>query len=114
MYKNILKVVIILIIYAISLILFIAIFGVGQINNYADKLIESEANINIAYAFVPLLEAGVYHFFIMLSIAIFAKFNKKLNVVTKNTLYYLPLLTFIFTIPATIPSAMIAKFFGLI
>jgi hypothetical protein len=114
MYKKILKVSIILIIYVITFILFIAIFGVNRIEPFLDECIQNGEDVNIGYVFITSIKAGIINFFIMLAIAIWAKFSKKIDNVTKTTLYFLPILTFIFTLPAIIPACMVVNFFELL
>lgn len=63
-----------------------------------------EINTSIlAVILIPCIEAGIYHFMCMVIIAIICKFSKEKYKEFKEIIYVLPVLTFVFTIPMSIP-----------
>ncbi|MEG1008753.1 MAG: hypothetical protein RSF67_02860 [Clostridia bacterium] len=110
MSKKICKIIILIIFYIISLILFELVIGIG---NFDKNAIES-AKLGIDNPFVvftPFAEAGICHFICVSIIAIYVKFNKNINSTIKNTIFCFPLFTFILTFPMMFPTIWIARLF---
>ncbi len=111
--KKILKVLGILAIFFIAITIFVAIDFTIMVNNH-DNDIEHECSqvCGLGIAFFPIVSTWKFAL-IMIVVAIIVKFNKKLDSVTKTTIYLLPILSFYGFFYATTPALWLMKVLGL-
>ena len=106
------KILLMIVIYAISLFLFELIIGNGNFEKVEHECIEKGYYTPFPY-FTSFIEAGIYHFIVVTIIAIICKFNKKIGITYKKVIYIFPFLTFIFSLPMMIPTTLFARAFHL-
>lgn len=111
--KKTLKVLSILTIFFIAITIFVAIDFTIVVNDH-DNDIDHECNqvCGLGIAFFPIVSTWKFAL-IMIIVAIIVKFNKKLDSVTKTTIYLLPILSFYGFFYAIIPALWIIKLLGL-
>ena len=112
--KKILKVIGILAIFFITIIIFVAIDTSFMVNDH-DNDIEHECTqeCGLGMAFLPIISTWKYSF-LMTILAICAKFSKKLDSTTKNTIYFLPIISLLSLVIIIKPVFWIIELFNLI
>lgn len=98
--------------YMITLFLFELIIGVGNFLEIEKDCVEKGYYTPFPY-FTSFIMAGIYHFILVLFIAVISIFIKKLDKVYKIILCIFPLITFIFSLPMMIPTTIFARLFHL-
>ena len=104
--------ILIIFIYFISFFIFELIIGVGGIEKTLQYCAET-GNVTPLIIYVPIVEAGVYHFIFVSIIAIACVFYKKLDRSYKTIIYFFPMFTFFFSYTMWILTTMFCKVFGL-
>lgn len=100
--------ILIILFYLISLFLFEFIIGDCNFEKNAEKCVTDGANFFALFA--PYVEVGFYHFIFISCIVIYVKFSKKIDIEYKHIIYWFPLITFIFSLPMGLLSAIFGNF----
>lgn len=91
--RKVLKVLVILAIFFITLIIFLTVDTYIMIIWYANGIDASCPECGLGFALLPIISKWK-HTFLMTILAIWAKFSKKLDITTKNTIYFFPIISF--------------------
>lgn len=98
-------------IYFISFFLFELFIGSARgLENIKEA--EELGMLSIFTPMVTFAEAGIWHFMCVLVVAIVCRFIKQIDKSHKHIIYFLPMITFIFSIPVGLMATYFAKFFG--
>ena len=91
--KNVLKVLFILIIFFVTLIIFMAFDCHIMFDEFINNIPEDNARgYGLGIIFIPIVSTWKFAF-LMTILAICVKFSKKLDQLTKNTIYFLPIIS---------------------
>lgn len=104
--------ILIVVLYFLSFLIFDLISEIIMFNGNLREMIGGNYNFFKLLAFYA--KAGVYHFIFVSCIAIYTKFNKKINVEYKNIIRWFPLCTFILALPMLIPTSIVIRIFSYI
>ena len=93
--KKVLKVLLILSIFFITLIIFMAVDCNIMLNDFENHIPDDNGRgYGLGIIFVPIVSTWKFAF-LMTILAIYAKFSKKVDSITKNTIYFLPVISLI-------------------
>ena len=98
--------------YFISLFLFELVNNILNYNKYMEFVESIDVHV-LAVIFIPSIEAGICHFICVSIMAIIGKFFLKISKEYKKIIYFFPVLTFIFTIPMSLPVMYVHNVIGL-
>lgn len=111
--KKILKVLGILAIFFIAITIFVAIDFTIMVNGHDNDIAHECSQVcGLGIAFFPIVSTWKFAL-IMIIVGIIVKFYKKLDSVTKTTIYLLPILSFYGFFYATMPALWLMKLLGL-
>ena len=111
--KKLLKVLLILSIFFVTLILFMAFDCSIMLKDFDNNIPEDNGRgYGLGIIFVPIVSTWKFAF-LMIIVAIIVKFNKKLDSTFKVTIYFLPILSFYGFFYASTPTLWLMKVLGL-
>lgn len=114
MWKNLLKILIILILFFLTFVILMLI-GNSQIHSFINECIRTNPdNGNVTLILVKPFEYAYYHFVLMLAAAVYAAIDKKMDKTIRRTLYILPILNYLLVLPIMHISFYIAAFLNII
>lgn len=92
--KKVLKVLVILSIFFLTIVIFVTVDTSIMINSHNNDIEHECAQYcGLGIAFSPIVSTWKFAF-LMTILAIWAKFSKKLDITTKNTIYFFPIISF--------------------
>lgn len=111
--KKVLKILLILSIFFATLVIFMTIDCHIMLKDFFNSIPEENGRgYGLGIIFVPILSTWKYTIF-MIILAIIVKFNKKIDSITKKTIYILPILSFYGFLYATVPTIWLMELFNL-